>query len=241
MWLPIISSPFTRFDSHRSRENEFITFFICYMTLCDNVINGLCDFVDNRSRRSWETKFFVNHIIAWSRAQKIQWMVAFNYKPLYSIKSSSHRPRGSTNISWLNESRNFVGCDASAQLTSLPNVVAITFAEVQIWSTLRSNVRRRIHMIIFLQSLAIHFCRLFNIFTITKCVKVPFFIKYGRLLLQNVPGITKCDRLYYKVHQVLQNLTVIIKIYVTISNGLAMVNLRQSLTFLLQLFIKPVF
>ena len=30
------------------RENEFITFFICYMTLCDHVINRLCDFVDKR-------------------------------------------------------------------------------------------------------------------------------------------------------------------------------------------------
>ena len=38
-----------KFDSHGSRENEFITFFVCYMTLCDHVINRLCDFVDNKS------------------------------------------------------------------------------------------------------------------------------------------------------------------------------------------------
>ena len=31
-----------------SRENEFMTFLICYMTLCDHVIISLYDFVDNR-------------------------------------------------------------------------------------------------------------------------------------------------------------------------------------------------
>ena len=42
------SHPFVKFDSHGSRENTFITFFVCYMTLCDHVINRLCDFVDNK-------------------------------------------------------------------------------------------------------------------------------------------------------------------------------------------------
>ena len=37
-----------KFDSHRSCEKEFIAFLICYTTLCDHVINRLCDFVDNR-------------------------------------------------------------------------------------------------------------------------------------------------------------------------------------------------
>ena len=46
--LLIINHPSVKFDSHRSCENEFITFFICYMTLCDHVINRLCDFVDNK-------------------------------------------------------------------------------------------------------------------------------------------------------------------------------------------------
>ena len=36
------------FNSHRLRENEFITFFIFYMTSCDHMVNRLCDFVDNR-------------------------------------------------------------------------------------------------------------------------------------------------------------------------------------------------
>ena len=31
-----------------SRENEFETFFICHMTLCDHMISRLYDFVDNR-------------------------------------------------------------------------------------------------------------------------------------------------------------------------------------------------
>ena len=46
--LLIISHPSVKFDSHRSLENEFITVFVCYLTLCDHVINRLCDFVDNR-------------------------------------------------------------------------------------------------------------------------------------------------------------------------------------------------
>ena len=37
-----------KFDSHRSLQNEFIAFLICYVTLCDHVINKLYDFVDNR-------------------------------------------------------------------------------------------------------------------------------------------------------------------------------------------------
>ena len=44
----MISHPSVNFDSRKSHENEFITFFICYMTLCDYVINRLCDFVENK-------------------------------------------------------------------------------------------------------------------------------------------------------------------------------------------------
>ena len=35
--------------------------------------------------------------------------------------------------------------------------------------------------------------------------------KYDRLLLQNFSGITKCDRIYYKLRQILQSKTFIIK------------------------------
>ena len=38
---------------------------------------------------------------------------------------------------------------------------------------------------------------------------------WDRLLLQSASGIRRCDRLYYKVHQVLQSVTVITKWYVT--------------------------
>ena len=48
MLLLILSHPSVNFDSQRSGENEFITFFICYMTLCNHMINRLCQFVDNK-------------------------------------------------------------------------------------------------------------------------------------------------------------------------------------------------
>ena len=58
-------------------------------------------------------------------------------------------------------------------------------------------------MIILLQSVVVQFHRLFfDIFCITKC---------DRLLLQSVSGITKCDRRYYNLRQVLQSATVITK------------------------------
>ena len=49
MRLLSISHPSVKFDSHRSCENEFLTFFICYMTLSNHVINRSRDCVDNRS------------------------------------------------------------------------------------------------------------------------------------------------------------------------------------------------
>ena len=38
--------PSSKFDSHGSRENEFVTSFVCYITLCDHEINRLYVFVD---------------------------------------------------------------------------------------------------------------------------------------------------------------------------------------------------
>ena len=43
-----ISPPSVMFDSDRSRESEFITFIICHVTLCDHMINRLCDLMDNK-------------------------------------------------------------------------------------------------------------------------------------------------------------------------------------------------
>ena len=48
MWLLIISHPSVKFDSYGSRENDFITFPVCYMTLCHYVINSSWDVVDNK-------------------------------------------------------------------------------------------------------------------------------------------------------------------------------------------------
>ena len=48
MWLLIISHSSVKFDGHRLREKEFIALLICYMNLCDHVINRLCDSVDNK-------------------------------------------------------------------------------------------------------------------------------------------------------------------------------------------------
>ena len=49
MSLLIISHPSVKFDSDRSRESEFKIFCICYVTLCDQVINRLCDLMYNKS------------------------------------------------------------------------------------------------------------------------------------------------------------------------------------------------
>ena len=48
-WLLIISHPSIKFYSNESRESKFKTFFICHVTLCDHVINRLCDLMDNKS------------------------------------------------------------------------------------------------------------------------------------------------------------------------------------------------
>jgi len=40
---------------------------------------------------------------------------------------------------------------------------------------------------------------------ITKCGSFPVLQSVARRLLQNVQGITKCGRIYYKVLQVLQS------------------------------------
>ena len=138
MWLLIISHPSVKFDSHRSRENEFITFFICYMTLCDHVINRLCDFVDNKpalepkflshsSRGSRNITFFISHVIIWWRAQSVKRLDGWWYffTNLYLSKFDSHSLRRGGDISFfichvtscghvIAGSRNFAGCGPSA-------------------------------------------------------------------------------------------------------------------------------
>ena len=98
--------------------------------------------------------------------------------------------------------------------SSLPSVVTVSLVEVEIWSALIFNVRRRIHMIILLQSVIIQFRNLFWHISyykvwqtvIAKCVR---YYKVWQSLLQSASGITKCDRVYYKMRQVLQSAPVI--------------------------------
>ena len=59
------------------------------------------------------------------------------------------------------------------------------------------------------------FPRLFWHISYYKVRQSNFITKCYRLLLQSASGITKCDRLYYKVRQVLQSVTVITKWGVT--------------------------
>ena len=85
--------------------------------------------------------------------------------------------------------------------------MTISLVEVKICSTLIFNVKRKIHMIIVLQSATIQFRRIFDIFCITKCGKVILLQSVidccykGSQVLQSV---TNC---YYKVRQVLQSVT----------------------------------
>ena len=173
------------------------------------------------------------------RAQSVKrldgwWSFIIN---LYLSKFGSHRSWGSGDILFfichvtscghvIEGSRNFAGNGPSTFLTSLPIVVAISLVEVEIWSILIFNVRRRIHMIILLQSLTIQFRRLFRHIFYYKWRQGNFITKCYRLLLQSTSGITKCDRLYYKVSQVLQSVTVITKWDVT---GVALsINHKES-------------
>ena len=79
--------------------------------------------------------------------------------------------------------------------SSLPSVVAISLLEVEIWPIFIFNVRRRIHMVILLQSVTIQIRRLFWHISYYKVRQSNFITKCDRLLLQSAPGITKCDRL----------------------------------------------
>ena len=60
-------------------------------------------------------------------------------------------------------------------------------------------------MIILLQSVTTQFRRLFWHISYCKKQKSNFITKCDRLLLQSASGITKCDKVYYKVRQVLQS------------------------------------
>ena len=142
MWLLIISHPSVKFDSHKSRENEFITFFVCYITLWDHVINRLRDIVDNRasiithhsvkflshsSHGNRNITFFISHVSLDHVLKASKDLM--NGGPLLWIstffKFGSHSLGGSGDISFFicqvtscdhvsAGSRNFAGCGPSA-------------------------------------------------------------------------------------------------------------------------------
>ena len=72
-------------------------------------------------------------------------------------------------------------------------MVAISYVEVEIWSFLIFNVRRRIRMITYYKVWQFNFASFFDIFYITN---------YGKVIL--LQCVTDC---YYKVRQVLQCMT----------------------------------
>ena len=173
-------------------------------------------------------------MITWSHAQSFKrldgwWFFSIN---LYLCRFGSHRPQGSGDISFfiyqvtscghvIAGSRKCTGWSPSAQLTSMLNVVTRSLVKVEIWYILIFNVSRRIHMvhmIILLQSVTIQRRRLFWHISYYKVRQSNFITKCDRLLLQSASGITKCNRLYYNVRQVLQSVTVITKWDVTGNN-----------------------
>ena len=151
-----MTHPLVKFDSDSLRESDFITFFICHVILYDHVFNRLCDMMGNsirtyhsvkfgshRSRGSWDIMFSICHVITWLRDQSVKklsgwWSFTIN---LHLVKFGSHRPRGSEDISFLIS--HVTLCGYVIVRSSLPIVVAISLVEVEIWSILIFNVRRR--------------------------------------------------------------------------------------------------
>ena len=66
-------------------------------------------------------------------------------------------------------------------------------------------------MIVLLQSVTTQFRRLFWHTSYCKMQQSNFVTKCDKLVLRSALGITTSDRLYYKVCQVLQSVTIITK------------------------------
>ena len=75
------------------------------------------------------------------------------------VKFGSDGPRGSGDILFFIS--HVTSYDHVIIESSLPSVVTISLVEVEIWSVLIFNVRKRIHMLILLQSVTIQFRRRF--------------------------------------------------------------------------------
>ena len=113
LWLLIISH-YPANSGHRSRRNGDIAFFICHVTWCVHVTNGLCDFVDtifspkatSLSRLvaigfvEVEKKFFHlsrDYLTTWSQITRLFWRWSFtlNHQP---AKYSGHKSCESSDI-----------------------------------------------------------------------------------------------------------------------------------------------
>ena len=112
--------------------------------------------------------------------------------------------------------------------SSLPSVVVISLVKVEIWSILILNLRIRTYLIILLQSVTIQVRWLFWHISYYKARQSNFITKCERLLLESVSGITKCDRFYYKMHQVLQIAAVVTKWEVTFVNGVEIYKFKAN-------------
>ena len=190
-WL-LINQRSVKFGSYRSRESNFITFFICHVTLYDYVMNRLSDlmyvkFDSHSSCRSWDIMFSICHVITWSHDQSIKrlngwWPFTIN---LHLVNFSSHRLCGSGDISYFFSHVTYVATCSKCQVN-------------QVWWPYVSSkwrYERRIHMIIYYKVWQFKFAGFFYIFRITKCRKVT--------LLQSVAKGAR----YYKVRQLLQSKT----------------------------------
>ena len=113
LWLLIISH-YPANSSHRSRGNGDIAFFICHVTWCVHVTNGLCDFMDTifspkaTSLSSLvaigfvevEKTFFTCHVITWQRDHRItrlcwRWSFTLNHE---AAKYGGHKSCESSDI-----------------------------------------------------------------------------------------------------------------------------------------------
>ena len=151
-------------------------------------------------------------MITWSYSQSVKrldgwWSFTINF---HLAKISSYRHHGSADISFF--ITHVTSCGPVIIGSIMLSVMAISLAELEIWSISIFHLRIMRHMIILLQSVTIQFRRLFWHISYNKVRQSNFITKYERLLLQSVSGITKvwqtvitkCVR-YYKVQQLMQS------------------------------------
>ena len=115
------------------------------MTLCDHVINRLCDLMGNTPAIKPTTlsslvamflqklrhNVFICHVITWSRDQSVKWLNAwwsFTIN-LHIVKCGSHRPHGSGDILFFIS--HVTSCSHVIIGWSLPSVLTIRLVKVE--------------------------------------------------------------------------------------------------------------